>query len=429
MKIFRQKVSAKAFQNALYTETINGQTITVRDYDHEGKILLAYGTAAASTQNLQSRYAKGAEYIKTDVTTGSAAKYQNIGTSASSSFDLITVATTGDIAEVIAGNGLTGGGSSGSVTVDVVGGNGIQVGANSIAAQGSAGIVVDPSGISVATSVYNDTGGTLTAGTLVTVDGFDNTNGITVVKADAANNLPATHIVKDDILNAAAGTVYPVLQSDTDLNTGGTTIGDKVYLSTTTGQFTFTPPTGSDHIQQVVGVVKVVDAANGQIEWFPGARLILKLNNSALQDASVNANKIAGGAVGEDKIQAVATAADSAIVSIPKVLTWDWENTDPDGNNDIILYNANLPEGIEILDAWLDMTTAEGGAMTVTLRDAVNGGGNAITSAMDANSTSIERTTSLANQALAANSSLVANFSANPGTAVGRIVVLFRRTT
>lgn len=125
-------------------------------------------------------------------------------------------------------------------------------------------------------------------------------------------------------------------------------------------------------------------------------------------------------------ISGQANADDSAQLFTPQVLRWSWSNDDPDGNNDIVLYNAASP-AVTIIDAYLDMTTAEGGAMTVTLRDATSGGGNAITSAMDANTTGISRTTSLASNTLAANSSLVANFSGDPGTAVGVLYVVFVR--
>lgn len=94
---YRGKVKARTFQNRLFNETINSQVITVRDYDHQGKILLAYGTAAASTQDAQNRYAKGAVYIKTDASTGVASRYENIGTAASSSFDLIGAVSAGEI--------------------------------------------------------------------------------------------------------------------------------------------------------------------------------------------------------------------------------------------------------------------------------------------------------------------------------------------
>lgn len=125
-------MQAPSFRKVKHTVTINSQTISPVLYDENGKILMAYGTAAASTQNSQDDYAKGALYIDTDVSTGTAGVYQNIGTAASSSFELVTVASTGDITEVLAGNGLTGGGSSGSLTINAVAGPGIDVQADSI---------------------------------------------------------------------------------------------------------------------------------------------------------------------------------------------------------------------------------------------------------------------------------------------------------
>jgi hypothetical protein len=84
----KQKTILQMAQLIGQDETINSQTITVLQKDADGKILLAKGTAAASTQDAQSNYAKGAIYIKTDVATGTSGVYQNIGTAAASSFSL-----------------------------------------------------------------------------------------------------------------------------------------------------------------------------------------------------------------------------------------------------------------------------------------------------------------------------------------------------
>jgi len=281
--MFRKKtvIEGRGFRNRLYTQTINSQTITVRDYDHNGKILLAYGTAAASTQDSQSVYAKGAEYIKTDVTTGTAAKYQNVGTAASSSFELMTVASTGDITEVIAGTGATGGGATGSVTVDVAAGHGTTVRANNV---------------DVGVDVYNDTGVQLERGTLVNLSGFDTTLGVTMTLADADAGVQATHVVDEVIPDVTAGVVYPiatVVGDVTDvLDTSARTIGDLVYLSATAGGWTASAVTGSDQLSQVVGIVKVVSATVGEIVFFPGAQRILKLPTSHIQDRAVTEAKV-----------------------------------------------------------------------------------------------------------------------------------------
>lgn len=89
----------------------------------------------------------------------------------------------GDILGVTAGNGLTGGGTSGSVTVDVGAANGITVTADTVGAKAANGISVDSSGINV---VGN-------SGITVTADGvFVNTTYIGTLSANNASNLGGT---------------------------------------------------------------------------------------------------------------------------------------------------------------------------------------------------------------------------------------------
>ena len=82
--------------------------------------------------------------------------------------------TVADITEVIAGNGLTGGGTSGAVTVNVVGANGISVAADAVGVTTGSTLTVNASGIHVNNSLsigdLTLSGNLTVSGTLTTID-------------------------------------------------------------------------------------------------------------------------------------------------------------------------------------------------------------------------------------------------------------------
>ncbi len=147
------------------------------------------------------------------------------------------------------------------------------------------------------------------------------------------------------------------------------------------------------------GTITITDAANGNITIDPNGTGRVAVVGAALANGTAHTNML-------------------QVVCMPYVAA------SFDANDDIILFNANSPK-IKIVDAWLDNDTAEGGALTLTLRDAAAGAGNVISSALDANVTTIGRATTLTTVALAANSSVIAHASANPAAAVGTIYVSF----
>lgn len=144
------------------------------------------------------------------------------------------------------------------------------------------------------------------------------------------------------------------------------------------------------------------------------------VDNAAVASNTVAATQLRGSALGAG---GATTRHPLEIITVSVVTP----GTDWDANNDIILYSANSP-ALRIIDFWVDNDTAEGGALTATLRDAASGGGNAISSALDLNATTVQRTTSLASATLAANSSLVINANGNPATQVCRFYISAIRT-
>jgi len=189
----------------------------------------------------------------------------------------------------------------------------------------------------------NDTGGTLTKGTLVFVSGWDTTAGkFTVTKADKNTDL-ATYVVQADVLTTADG-VLVKKGTLTGLNTAGRTIDDDVWLGDT-GAFTFTEPSGSDDMSQVVGQVKVVDASVGEIYF----------DISAGADV-IGTNQLRNQAVTVDKLHNDARM-NSVVVELGQMVA-------PTGSDQLNVDRRawKAPSNSEIVSAYLLSDTATSGS-------------------------------------------------------------------
>ena len=116
VKATRAKVVNVLMQLLGNTETINSQSIIVLEKDSAGKVTRCKGTVTVTDSG--NGYAKGCLYTKTDVVSGTTGLYQNVGTSTACLFRAVE-GVEGVITGVTAGDGLTGGGTEGTVTLTV----------------------------------------------------------------------------------------------------------------------------------------------------------------------------------------------------------------------------------------------------------------------------------------------------------------------
>ena len=124
--------------------------------------------------------------------------------------------------------------------------------------------------------VRNATGGSLPISTIVYISGSynDGTDDYpTVAKAQARSDgasLYAQGIIEATINDASDGTIL-FFKEVTGLNTSDDTVGDRVYLSGTVGEYTTTIPAAGTAVQ-IIGQVSKSHASTGVISFsFPGA--------------------------------------------------------------------------------------------------------------------------------------------------------------
>lgn len=124
-------------------------------------------------------------------------------------------------------------------------------------------LTIDSNHVEVACT--NNSGATIAKGTPVYQSGASG-NNITIAPADAddANKMPAIGMTTDAIANGNEGTVV-VLGVVSGVDTSTYSAGDTVYISTTAGSLSTSPPTGESGLIQNFGRVLKVNASSGSI--------------------------------------------------------------------------------------------------------------------------------------------------------------------
>lgn len=121
----------------------------------------------------------------------------------------------------------------------------------------------------VVIEVNNDSGSTITDGTIVYISDFDVPSDlpeILAADADSAATMPATGIINGDILNGADGEV--IISGIWEGDTSSFSVMDELYVSGTAGTLTTTKPTGTALIQKFA-IAARIHATQGQLVIIP----------------------------------------------------------------------------------------------------------------------------------------------------------------
>lgn len=144
------------------------------------------------------------------------------------------------------------------------------------------------------------------------------------------------------------------------------------------------------------------------------------VTGAKIADDAVDSEHYTDGSVDSVHCAVGGTTNDTTFDTPLKVLTHAFTAADFDANDDLIVTTP----AAHILDVYCINLTAEGGALTGTLRDTANGAGNAISSALNLNATAVQRTTTVANNSVSAGS-LYFNAGSNPTTTAGTLVIVY----
>lgn len=172
-------------------------------------------------------------------------------------------------------------------------------------------LVLDPDATAPEDSpvdIRNETGGSLAAGDLVYISGWNESEARpTVDKADAnVAGAQAVLVMRASLADSTNGQAYRTFRTAADQDTDGATVGDPVFLGETPGLFTLTAPAAAGSVRQVVGRVAIVHATTGVIEYDIGNSLLERVGSNELQDAAIAAAKIAATAVDNTKLASTA---------------------------------------------------------------------------------------------------------------------------
>ena len=224
----------------------------------------------------------------------------------------------GDISAVTAGNGLTGGGSSGDITLDVGAGNGISVSSDAIAVIANSGLVTNSTGVHIVTSgdstlIANASGlfvndatlsiattqltGDVALGTQTSGDYVANVTAGAGLSGSASGegSTPTLAVVANNGISSNSSGVFAVAGTGVTVNATGIHIGQAVE---TTSNVTFanvvtTKLSVSGNTQlgdNSSDVVSVTASVNTDI--MPSANVTYNLGNNTIRWNEIHASNV-----------------------------------------------------------------------------------------------------------------------------------------